>query len=442
MKKTIKILIFSLLMLLVFGITEVKAASASIKASKTKATVGDSVTITVTIKAATWNVSVSGSGISDKIVGYNEDAENETKTKKYTLNTSKAGTYTVSISGDVTDENETKINPSDSVTVTVSEPVAAPEPKPETQKPVQNNTSSSSSSNTTKTEVKKSSDSKLKALSVEGYQISPEFSSNVKEYTLSVPYEVTSLDISASVNHSKATYSVSGEEELEVGENEVIVKGRAEDGSTTTYKIIVTRAREELYINSIIAKITDENGLITELPLNPVFSFDVLEYTLEEISYKIEKIEIEALANLEGATIEITGNENLQEGENVITITARIPKENIVEGEEETEEVKVYTIKVNKEAAPVVVPPTMMGRVKDFFNNNNDKIISGALLVCSVAFIGLTAYFVMDYKKYKTLLEKIAKLSNLNNEEIVEAKNLETEEIVEEVKEKKTGRHF
>ena len=446
MKKTIKILIFSLLMLLVFGITEVKAASASIKASKTKATVGDSVTITVTIKAATWNVSVSGSGISDKIVGYNEDAENETKTKKYTLNTSKAGTYTVSISGDVTDENETKINPSDSVTVTVSEPVAAPEPKPETQKPVQNNTSSSSSSNTTKTEVKKSSDSKLKALSVEGYQISPEFSADVKEYTLNVPYEVTKLNISASVNHSKATYSVTGEEELAVGKNEVIVKGRAEDGSTTKYTIIVTRAREELHINSIIAKITDENGVITELPLNPVFSFDILEYTLEQISYKIEKIDIEALANLEGATVEITGNENLQEGENIITITARIPKENVAEGETETEEVKVYTIKVNKEAEPVVVPPTMMGTIKNFFNDNNDKIIAGTLVFCAVAFAGLTIYLAVDYNKYKILTEKIAKLTQLNNQEIVEVKNVETEEIVEEVreveKEKKVGRHF
>ncbi len=442
MKKTIKILMFSLLMLLVFGITEVKAASASIKASKTSATVGDSVTITVTINAATWNVSVSGSGISDKIVGYNEDAVNETKTKSYTLSTSKAGTYTVSISGDCTDENDTKAYPSGSVTVTVSEPapIVTPEPKPEPQKPVQNNTSTSNT--TTKTEVKKSSDSKLKALSVEGYTISPEFSADIEEYTLSVPYETTSLNISATTNHSKATYSVSGEEELEVGENEVIVKGRAEDGSTTKYTIIVTRAREELYLNSIIAKITDENGVITELSLNPLFSFDILEYTLEQISYKIEKIDIEALANLEGATIEITGNENLQEGENTITITARIPKENIAEGEEVTEEVKVYTIIVNKEAAPVVVPPTMMGTIKTFFDNNGDKVISGSLLFCAVAFAGLTIYLAVDYNKYKILTEKIAKLSKLNNEEVVEAKNVEAEEIVEEVKEKKTGRHF
>jgi len=443
MKKTIKILIFSVLMILVFGITEVKAASASISASKTSATVGDSVTITVTINAATWNVSVSGSGISDKIVGYNEDAVNQTKTKSYTLNTSKAGTYTVSISGDCTDENDSKAYPSDSVTVTVSEPapVVTPEPEPETQKPVENNSSSNNSK--PKVEEKKSSDSKLKALSVEGYQISPEFSADVKEYTLSVPYEVTKLDISATVNHNKATYSVSGEEELEVGENEVIVKGRAEDGSTTKYTIKVTRAREELYINSIIAKITDENGLIKELTLNPIFTFDILEYTLEEVSHKIEKIDIEALANLEGATIEITGNENLQEGENIITITARIAKENITEGEEETEEVKVYTIKVNKEAAPVVVPPTMMGTIKNFFNDNNDKIIAGTLVFCAVAFAGLTIYLATDYNKYKILTEKIAKLSKLNNEEVITEKNTEMQEEIKEVKtEKRVGRHF
>ena len=106
MRKTLKILIFSIIMLFILGLTEVKAATASISASKTTATVGDNVTITVNIYAASWNVKVDGSGINDTIVGYNEDAVNTTKIKTYTLNTSTAGTYIVKISGDITDEND------------------------------------------------------------------------------------------------------------------------------------------------------------------------------------------------------------------------------------------------------------------------------------------------------------------------------------------------
>jgi len=431
------ILIFSMLILVLLSNNVYAAGNFSISKGSASLKPGATTTITVSASgcAGRFNISSSNTGVAtvDKSSVFLDDSS-----ETITITAKTDGTATISIvASDVTDTDLNDVTGTKSCTVTVKTPEQTTN-----NNTTSNNTSSSSNSSTTKPEVKKSSDSKLKALSVKGYTISPEFNSSTKEYTLNVPYEVTSIDISASVNHSKATYSVSGDEELEVGENEVIVKGRAEDGSTTKYVIKVTRARQELHLSSIIAKITDENGIITELPLNPLFSFDVFEYTLEQISHKIEKIDIEALANLEGATVEITGNENLQEGENTITITARIPKENVAEGDKDTEEVKVYTIKVNKEATPVVIPPTMMGTIKDFFDNNNDKIISGTLLACSIAFIGLTIYLIVDYKKYKTLIKKVAELSKLNNEEVIESKNV-AEEIVEEVKEeKKVGRHF
>ena len=98
MKKSIRTVfisaIISAILLLTVGIVKVDAASASIKASKTTATVGESVTVTVTVTGAAWNVKVSGSGISETIAGYNDDAVNETKTKTFNLSTASAGTYT------------------------------------------------------------------------------------------------------------------------------------------------------------------------------------------------------------------------------------------------------------------------------------------------------------------------------------------------------------
>lgn len=459
MKKTFKItLLFIIFMLLILGANKVNAASASISASKTNVNVGDNVTITVTINAAAWDIKVSGSGISDSIVGYNEDAVNETKTKTYTLNTSQEGSYTVSISGNVTDANDTKTYPNGSTTVTVSKPVTpdptpTPEPEPTpTPTPKPDPKPNTNTNNTTNAEEKKSSDADLKAINVEGYTLTPEFSPNIKEYTLSVPNEVTSLNITAVKSDSKATYRSSGDEDLKVGENEVLVNVRAEDGTRNVYKIIVTRAKPDFNLSSLKVTMKDENGEIIELPLNPGFSFDIFEYKLEDISYKIDKLDVEAIANLEEVIVEIEGNEKLKAGENKITIIVKMPK---AEGEETLEETKTYTITVNKEKEPVAVAPSAtQGTIK----YNKEKITAGALLVCAIASVGLTIYFIIDYKKYQALISKIAELNELNEAELATSRSaqinkepVETElnkeaEKQEEAQEenitKKTGRHF
>ena len=123
MKKVIKsifLIIFAIAVLSIFS--QVKAATATISANKTTATVGDSVQVTVKINAATGNIKVSGSA-SDSIVGLDFDAKNKVTTQTYSIDTSKAGTYTVSISGDISDEsageNDPAIKVSDSVSITV-----------------------------------------------------------------------------------------------------------------------------------------------------------------------------------------------------------------------------------------------------------------------------------------------------------------------------------
>ena len=425
------IFIIGLMAIIMLILTTVSnAASLSISTSKSSVSPGESFTVTVTLNGGAGPVSASvtnGSGSGSNFL--------DNSSLSFTCTAGSSGTVTISASGTVGDyATETDVYVSNSKSVTIVVPQTTTIPSTTTTKP-------STTTTTPAATVKKSSDAKLTAINVEGYTISPEFDPDVKEYTLSVPYEVTSLNVTATKSDSKARYQSSGDEELQVGPNEVLVNVTAEDGTKNAYTIIVTRAREELYIKSLVTTITDENGIITELPLNPIFSFDVFEYTLDDISYKIENINVEAIANLEGATIAVTGNENLQEGENVITVIARIPKENVVEGEE-TEEIKTYKITVNKEAEPVVIPPTMMGRIKTFWNNNSNKITSGVLLFCSVAFAGLTIYFAVDYKKYKTLISKIAELNRLNNQEIAIEKNAQAEENEEEKPEKKPGRHF
>ena len=93
---------------------------------------------------------------------------------------------------------------------------------------------------------KKSSNASLGSLVISAGTLSPEFSAATKDYTATVDYSCSSLAVTANPADSKASVtSVTGNDSLEVGENTVSVVVTAEDGSTSTYNIVVTRRAED-----------------------------------------------------------------------------------------------------------------------------------------------------------------------------------------------------
>lgn len=95
-------------------------------------------------------------------------------------------------------------------------------------------------------EEKKSSNASLGSLVISAGMLSPEFSAATKDYTATVDYSCSSLAVTANPADSKASVtSVTGNDSLEVGENTVSVVVTAEDGSTSTYNIVVTRRTED-----------------------------------------------------------------------------------------------------------------------------------------------------------------------------------------------------
>lgn len=481
MKRLTNIILTILLFIVLLFISNTVEAT-SITASPSTPQVGQSVTITVSVpnvNTVDLTATVSGAGTSGTIRLVDGSLTGEAKTfyKSITVTPTSAGTINVSVSS-----SSNAVLNGQYVGVGASSSIAVVQPPANTGNPTagssgttgntSSNSGSSSSTNnkptttTTKPEEKKSNDSKLTSLSVSEGVISPEFNASVKEYTLSVPNEITAINVTAATSHSKAKYSIEGGTELQVGDNIVKVIVKAEDGTTTTYTITVNRARAELALQTLTITFTDENGVITELPLTPLFSFDVYEYTMEKLTHTIEKLNIEALANLEGATIKIEGNENLKEGENKIIITITMPAETSPETGEviKEEEIKTYTITVEKEAEPIVVPPTFWEKVKNWFagiggwiGNNSSKIQTGSLMFCSVAMFALSIYLVIDYKKYKTLVAKLKQLTEMNstNEPVSELttidennNDVESTEIIQEENiemnetKKKPGRHF
>ena len=91
-----------------------------------------------------------------------------------------------------------------------------------------------------------SKNAKLSSLKVSGYSLSPSFSPSKTNYKLKVPFDVTKISVNAKTEDSNAKVkSVEGNSDLKVGDNKVIVSVEAADGSLKEYIITVTRAKEE-----------------------------------------------------------------------------------------------------------------------------------------------------------------------------------------------------
>ena len=112
-----------------------------------------------------------------------------------------------------------------------------------------------------------SSDASLSALAVEGVDFTPAFSSTVFEYEAHVPRLITEVNISASAANAGATVTITGKDNLQVGDNLAVIRVVAQDGKTAVeYKINVIR--DETFVPAG-ASIPDQNGKIftfAELP--------------------------------------------------------------------------------------------------------------------------------------------------------------------------------
>lgn len=407
MKKTIKFIFITLFMWMVLSaLSTANAASATIKADKTSATVGDSVKVTVTVNAAAWNLKVSGSTSGD-IIGYNSDAENQTTTKTYTIDTGKAGTYKVTLSGDITDESKDvadQINTS--VSITVQEKVVAkPDDNKDTavdtnKKPVDTtdkNTSTTDKGSTTTNKdtttpekpKEKSNNAYLSTLGVtpKEYDFTG-FKKGTTTYSVTVPSDVDSLKVLYKTADSNATVKVTGNSGFEVGsDNKITIKVTAEDGKTTKiYTIKVTKlAEEEEKPGNVIE---DEEGVyLTSLELegveiSPKFAKDTYSYTANLDDADVTEIKVNAKANKRDANIEISGNTELVDGENTINILITL------DGSEEQTVYQVILTKTEKEPTGAASTENNnsenVGTVTDLMGNLKKYIVIAVAIVILV----------------------------------------------------------
>ena len=276
MKIVMRILIF--IMVILFP-TVVFAANANISISSQNAYVGDSVTVTVNCFAGTWNLAVSGA-VNDTIVGFNMDS-NASCSKSYTLTANSPSTLTVKLSGDITDyDTDVTTYPSGSVSVTFDNrpaPTPAPTPTPVTpttpSRPVINKETEK------KIEEKKSNNTNLKELNVEGYNL--ETVDNIN-YRLVVNNQVGKIKINAVVEDSKASVTGIGEHELALGENSFKIVVIAEDGTKKEYSLVVNRKKDKYYLSDLKDALNNEDSVEIMLKDDDIISSDALTLIKEK----------------------------------------------------------------------------------------------------------------------------------------------------------------
>lgn len=219
-----------------------------------------------------------------------------------------------------------------------------------------NNTSSNSSSNseqksntsntTTKTKAK-SSNANLSNLGMNPNDFTG-FSENKTSYDVTVPNNVTQVEIYATKKDSKASLTGTGIKKLQEGQNTANVIVTAEDGATKTYTINIKRLsknEKQDTTENLDAK-SSSNSKDLELSNLEIEGVN-LEPSFESSTYKYEisikgvqsNLDIKASTNNTSDKVEIIGNENLQNGQNIITILVTNSK---------SDEVATYQIYVNK----------------------------------------------------------------------------------------------
>ena len=217
----------------------------------------------------------------------------------------------------------------------------------------ENNTGNESSTETTVKE--KSSNANLKDFGIKPHDFSG-FKPDNTSYKVTVPADTESVEIYAILQDENAKITGTGIKDLEPGDNNFDVTVIAEDGTKKTYKINIirdgegkgqqedkeeeefaekqnTEAVQEQYSGDGLASLKIEN-----LELSPSFDTVIYEYTAKYIGENTS-LDIKTTTTDPYYTVEITGNEELKEGENIINVLVSDP---------DGKNIATYQITVNK----------------------------------------------------------------------------------------------
>ncbi|MDC1334413.1 cadherin-like beta sandwich domain-containing protein [Planktomarina temperata] len=167
-----------------------------------------------------------------------------------------------------------------------------------------------------------SSDATLSALTLSSGSLSPSFASGTLAYTALVSNSVSSLIVTPTTNDANATATVNGASPatpvtLAVGSNPVTVQVTAQDGSTQSYTVAVTRAAAS-------SDATLSALALSSSSLSPSFASGTLAYTASVV-HSVSSLIVTPSVNDANATATVNGASaatpvNLAVGSNTVTV--------------------------------------------------------------------------------------------------------------------------
>lgn len=381
------------------------AASFDASVSSTNVKVGDTITVKVTANnaAGMYNVSASNSNVSKVSGDTSEFLENGSATITYKAVS--AGTTTITAkASDMTDlDDDTKaVTGNKTFTIKISS---------------NETTSSNNGGGATNSEPKKGT---VTSCEIDGIKVKE--SRNVTNKNSVSVKVVTSTGEGLTIynNKTKKSYSAKSGKAIDVqimeGTNTLTIT--LDSGAKATRKVY-SKIQEDTKPNieepsqsepeqpdetqevvvglqSLVIKGVTIEDTEVNLPFTPEFSSDVYEYQMLLDSNFFEdytKLEVEAVGLQEDFVVEITGHEELEDGENVITITVKSA---------DGEKVVTYKVMVTKEAevmpisAPVEEEP--QEEIKPIWNETQQMII--VVFTSVVALMGII-YAIVEYRYSK-----------------------------------------
>lgn len=429
LRKNIICILLSMAFLIIIA-PKVNAANLLINFSSPTAKVGDTITATVTGKGISGKVNLSVSG--NATLSENSIFVDGSKSVSVKIN----GEGDVKITATAEDmketSNATSYNGATAGTIKVS-----------------SNSSSSSSNTTTKSNNANLSNLGIKPNDFKG------FTPSKTSYDVTVTHDVEEVTVYATAQDKKATIKGNETKKLNVGKNALNVVATAEDGTTKTYTINVTREENKnagnVTSSNTIETSSDnnENTQTTDLKklsikghtLTPTFSPNVYEYKLD-VKEDVSSLEIETEGANNNVSIDIVGNENLKDGENIITLLVY---------NEETKQNSTYQITVNKTSVNENEKNNTLSDAAKKANKIRSILlgIMAFIIVCIIIFIivkhkinsseeEMYEYDEDDKEKIDFDDEDL----QINNEEEEQKSEYDVEDYYRTNKPRKKGKHF
>ncbi len=380
MKKTFKFIILLIIIIALLGMqNKVEAANVNFKPNSSEVNVGDTITVTATVTAAQWDLKITLNGTtlatSSELDNYES---NITKTITANYKATQEGNLNFILEGDITDVNQKvdKVNTTVAVKVNkVETPPTTQDPqKPIDPKPVEpkfTNVNETVYINGNGVNVRESYSTSSKSIGILNKGTSLTRTGKGDNGWSRVIYNGKIAYISSSLLTTTKPAEEKPQVETPVQEQPTTEEPKQEDPTETNEDgpIDITNGLKSLEIAG--------------LTLTPEFTPNVYEYRVI-VEEDISALDINAVALTEDGKISIAGNENLKEGENLITITVY----------NSINEVATYQITTFKNTADLT-------KTDEMLKAGNKAATRGVIIfavILAVSVIGLIVVLILKHR--------------------------------------------